>query len=122
MTVRQFLNRRILPVVILMLACVVAAFAAVGFIPADSRSLGVWTLVPFAGFAACIVYLFYGVRCPTCRNQIVGLAYLPRGGYFRISAAVRFCPFCGLSLDTEVDQRGRPVATPAETWPAPLEP
>jgi len=120
MTVRQFLNRRILPVVILMLACFVA-FAAIGFIPTDSRSLGVWTLVPFAGFAACIVYLFYGVRCPRCRNQIFGVAYLPRGGYFRISAAVRFCPFCGLSFDTEVDQRGHPIATPAKAQPDALD-
>ncbi len=110
MKARDFINRRITPIMILMLACVVA-FAAIVFVAADTPSLAFLPLVPFVALGACIVYLHYGVRCSSCRGQLFPLAYLPRGGYFRISAAVRFCPFCGLSLDAEVDENGRPVVS-----------
>ncbi len=72
---------------------VISAFPGLSFLP----------IVPFVGFGACIIYLHYGVRCPKCRNRVAGLIYLPRGGYFRLSHALRFCPFCGVSLDSEIN-------------------
>jgi len=99
MSNRDYLNRRIVPVFVLMLVCF-GAFAVAGLAAVSAPWLPV---VPFLGFAACILYLHYGVRCPRCRSSIAGLTMLPRGGYFRFSQKLQFCPFCGLSLEAEHD-------------------
>ena len=97
MTNRDYLNSRIIPIFALMLVCFVA-FGAAGFAAASMPWI---PLVPFVGFAGCIIYLQYGVRCPSCRRPIAMLAFMPNGGYFRLSKQVKFCPFCGLDLEAE---------------------
>jgi len=99
MSNRDYLNRRILPVFLLMLLCFVG-FAAASFAASSFPWL---PFVPFVGFGACILYLHYGVRCPQCRRPIALLTMLPHGGYLRLSKRVRYCPFCGLDLEAEVN-------------------
>lgn len=48
------------------------------------------------------VFAARAVRCPRCNSPIGGLARLPKGGGTRLSGALQFCPFCRLSLDTEL--------------------
>jgi hypothetical protein len=101
MTIRERLNRRIVPTYVVMLACFVL-FVAGGLGATAFPLLIGLVFVSFAGFGACTLFLHFGVRCPKCHERIAGLVFLPRGGYFRLSKAVRFCPFCGVSMDSEV--------------------
>jgi len=50
-----------------------------------------------------------GIRCPSCQNRI-GQLITPIGGSpFSVSRKLRFCPFCGVSGETEPRLR-RPAA------------
>ena len=108
MNIRDHLNRRLVPAFLAMLGCF-AMFALGGVIASRKSSLGLVALLGFVGFGACIFFIYYGVRCPSCRNPLGQLTYLPRGGYFRLSQNVCFCPFCGISLDCEVGEDGKPI-------------
>jgi hypothetical protein len=91
-----------------MLGCFIL-FAAGGFIVSENKSLFFIPLLAFAGFAGAILFLQFGIRCPQCRNPIGQLTMLSKGGYFRISKNVGFCPYCGISLDAEMGPDGRSV-------------
>ena len=106
MKIRDYLNRRITPVFIGMFCCF-ALFGASAALAAAHPAFIVLPILAMFGFAGGIFFLMYGVRCPQCRNQLGQLTFLPKGGYFRMSRAVCFCPFCGVNLDREVDTNGQ---------------
>lgn len=59
-------------------------------------------LVCLAGFAwslAGIWTLIQHLRCPKCGAKM-GYTTLTPGGPFSVSAKIRYCPQCGLDLDT----------------------
>ena len=64
-----------------------------------------WLFVAFPGFAVFFAgnwYLLFLLRCPRCRGRIGGtVSYL--SGPFSISRKIRFCPFCGVALDSELE-------------------
>ena len=100
MTVRDRLNRRIFPARTAMLVFVVLFGISLAMIQAGRE----WHFV--AVFClACIVairlFLYLGVSCPQCEKGLSSLTCLT-GGSSKLSKDLRFCPFCGLSLD-EVD-------------------
>lgn len=66
-------------------------------------SMRYWALLPFAAALASVLGLYWGVRCPRCRNSIGYLAYLPRGGPLKLSKAIAYCPFCGLCLADNIE-------------------
>jgi len=111
MNIRDHLNRRIIPVFVGMLPCFVL-FGAGGAIASEKHSLIFLPFIGFAGFVVGILFLYYGVRCPQCRNPLGHLTMLPKGGYFRLSRNVCFCPFCGISLDCGIDKDGQPIVPP----------
>jgi hypothetical protein len=58
------------------------------------------SLAGFALAAGSMLYQFYGIRCPSCHGLIgVTLHTNP----FGVPRGYSFCPYCGISLDTEVD-------------------
>jgi hypothetical protein len=79
-------------------------FAVMGIFEETFRSITLLLIVPFIGFAACILYLYFGIRCPSCKNPVAYLTYMNRGGYFHLSKNIRFCPFCGIEMDSDIDQ------------------
>ena len=98
MTVREHLNKKITPVYVVMLICFIL-FGIFLITASATHSLVFLPFVPFLGYGACIIYLYYGIRCPRCRSPIAYLTYMNRGGYFRLSKNIKFCPFCGLEMD-----------------------
>ena len=102
MNIRDHLNRRLIPIYAFMIGCFIL-FGAGGALAAQVHWSLILVIVGFVGFGACIFYLHYGIRCPKCRNPLGPLALLPKGGYFRLSERICFCPFCGISLDGEVE-------------------
>jgi hypothetical protein len=61
--------------------------------------------VVFPGFAAFFAgtwYLMFGLRCPRCRGRI-GYTVSYMSSPFSVSRKIRFCPFCGVALDSELE-------------------
>jgi len=63
----------------------------------------VFLAVPgFLVFFAGTFYLLFFLRCPRCGGAI-GYVVSYLSSPFSISRRVRFCPFCGVSLDSELE-------------------
>jgi len=71
-----------------------------------SRAEAPWLFVAFLGVAVVYAGMLYTflLRCPRCRGRI-GYTVSYWSGPFSISRKVRFCPFCGIALDSELDGR-----------------
>jgi len=60
-------------------------------------------ILPFAGFAVFVgsmVYLFWAIRCPCCKNRLTPI--MSYGSPFSVSKKIKYCPFCGIDMDTEL--------------------
>ena len=72
----------------------------------SSKSIGITLILP--GLAALGVATVYGsafaCRCPKCKVLWQDLA---RGNPLSIDRRIRYCPFCGVDIDTKED----PLAT-----------
>ncbi|MFH0801870.1 MAG: hypothetical protein V2A78_05720 [bacterium] len=53
-------------------------------------------------FIVAFIYLINGIRCPKCKSS-VGNAAFSIGGWFRGTGKMKFCPFCGVDIDTEIE-------------------
>jgi hypothetical protein len=86
----------------------IVTYAALGwFVAAMALSGGEppWLFVAFPGFAVFLAgtfYLFFFLRCPRCRGAI-GYTVSHLSGPFSVSRRIRFCPFCGVALDSELE-------------------
>jgi hypothetical protein len=71
---------------------------------AASTHHGLWPLpvVGFVLFFGGTLYQGFGIRCPRCREAI-GHVIMSSSGLFSVSAKFRFCPYCGTSLDTQLE-------------------
>ncbi len=61
-------------------------------------------IVPFIGlffFSGSMIYLFWRVRCPNCKGNL-GYVAMYYGTPFSVSKKIKFCPFCGISIDKEL--------------------
>jgi len=68
-----------------------------------NESLFVLALPGFAIFIGGILFMLFRIRCPRCRGNI-GYAVSYYGGPFTVSPKIRFCPFCGVALDSQYDE------------------
>jgi hypothetical protein len=57
-----------------------------------------------AWIGAIFYSLFFGVRCPRCKGNLRFALQWPPVGFFRVSPKIRFCQYCGVPLDTELDE------------------
>ena len=68
-------------------------------------------VVAFAGMAMIVagMLLTWAIRCPRC-GQCLGqmLVSAPWSWAWTVSASMKFCPFCGVELDSELIERGSP--------------
>ena len=101
MTIRSQLNlirRRVL--IITLLTWVV--FAVGSFLITVHRWFIVVSLLAFIGLILETIFLMFGIRCPKCKAALGHtLSYPPQG--LSISDKIKFCPFCGVSLDSEIE-------------------
>jgi hypothetical protein len=103
MTIRDLLNRRKRK------AIIIAYSGFVLFVL--GLSLGAvgppWLFVAVPGFVVFFVATLYSlflIRCPSCREAIGYTVSYPSGA-FSISRKIRFCPFCGIALDSELEAK-----------------
>ena len=75
-----------------------AVFALAGFVSTINQAFLPLTLTAFLVFAACSLFLIYGIRCPRCRKAI-GYTFMASGVPFSASK-IRYCPYCALDFDS----------------------
>ena len=66
-----------------------------------------WLFIALPGLAAFLAgtwYLVFFLSCPRCRGRI-GYTVSYMSNPFSISRKIRFCPFCGVALDSEIEAR-----------------
>jgi hypothetical protein len=58
------------------------------------------------GFAIFGGAVFYGlsIRCPICHGAI-GFLVSHSGTPFSVSRKIQYCPYCGVTLDSELDDK-----------------
>ena len=59
-------------------------------------------LIGFAVAMGGITFLEFGLSCPQCRGRI-GYAVNNPGRPFSVSPKIRYCPFCGVTLDSNIN-------------------
>jgi hypothetical protein len=97
-TIRAAVNRRLRKTTLVSWAGFL--MFGVGAMLANIKPQG--TVVCLSGFAvcaACILYMYVGIRCTNCKN---GIGSLVNHGPWSLSQRVKYCPFCGVDLDTDL--------------------
>ena len=64
-----------------------------------------WFFVAIPGFVVFFAgtwYLLFFLRCPRCQGRI-GYTVSYMSWPFSVSRRIRFCPFCGVALDSELE-------------------
>jgi len=99
MTIRDYLKRkkRISFAVLHLGVFIFFGGAIAGF--SGSKMFGI-AILGFVVAGVGTVYLAR-VRCPQCKERI-GTLLGPVGGNYSIPPKFRFCPFCGVELDTRI--------------------
>ena len=66
-----------------------------------NRTFFILALVGFGVLFTSMIYAFFRVPCPRCNNSW-GYIALYSGGPFSLSKKVKFCPYCGVDLDSDL--------------------
>lgn len=78
------------------------ALFAVGFLTSSAYTGTLpMAIVGFAVAMGGITFMEFGLSCPHCQGRIGCAIHYP-GKPFSISPKVRFCPLCGVSLDSNL--------------------
>jgi hypothetical protein len=99
-TIRDEIKRRRRIGVVITIVGIVCVMSGAFF----STRAHLWLLI-VAGFAILLVSTFYqtfGIRCPRCKERVGPLVAQPQ--MFAVTKPFHFCPFCGISLDTQLDE------------------
>jgi hypothetical protein len=60
----------------------------------------VFAFIGFVVFMGCLIFGYRSIRCPSCQGRI-GYA-IGSSVPFIVSPKIRHCPFCGISIDTDI--------------------
>ena len=86
-----------------------AGFALFGFggvVASTHKQLWPLPLLGFLAFFGGSLYQGLGLRCPRCREAL-GYVIVSSGKFFSVPEKFRFCPYCGTSLDIEIDDTAK---------------
>ncbi len=70
-----------------------------------SNSFNALILIPFALFLFSCIFLLFGIRCPNCKGVLGYAICWPPGKWIDISEKIKFCLFCGIGLDSEIQNK-----------------
>ena len=103
MTMRQKISKRMrVPFVLMLVGLAIVAVGFVAAAPGGQPELMV-VLPGFALFIGASVWLhLFALRCTACFGNC-GPVIMQQLSWMKVSEAVKFCPFCGISLDTSLE-------------------
>lgn len=67
-----------------------------------STTLPLFPFIGFAVFSLSMFYVFWGIRCPRCRRRLTPI--MSYGSPLSISKKIKYCPFCGVDIDSELEE------------------
>ncbi len=73
-----------------------------------ARYLSTIAVIGFLIFFGAILYSFYGIKCLKCKGQF-GYIVMSMGTLFSVSKKIKYCPFCGVDIDTELKNNSNGV-------------
>ena len=100
MTIRDKLNRQVrwvYPLLFLAMALCILG----GLLTATGVIEWPWPMI--VGFAIAfpvLIFMTFGIKCPSCRKLLFGCTWAVGGAVFSVGKRMRFCPRCGVDLDT----------------------
>ena len=102
MTIRDKLNRQVRWVYPLLFLAF-ALFLLGGILTATRTIESPWPMV--IGFAIALpvfIFMTFGIKCPSCKSILFGCTWPVGGKTFSVGKRMKFCPRCGVDLDTEI--------------------
>ncbi len=100
MTIRDVINKKKRTGILICYGGVAIMLAA-SFWAAVTDTVPVLALLGFPLAIGGMVYSLFWTICPGCKGTL-GYMAMYSGGPFSISKKFRFCPYCGVDLDSEV--------------------
>jgi hypothetical protein len=79
----------------------VALFLAGILLSPITRHMFILSLIGLGLAFVSVVYAFFAISCPRCKTAW-GYVAMYSGGLFSISRKIRFCPYCGVDIDSDV--------------------
>lgn len=105
MKIRENLNKTRKKIYILGFLSWVLFLAGMVFLAMQKNdSFPTLILIPFALFMFSALYLLFGIHCPNCKGMLGYTICWPPGKWLDISEKIKFCPFCGIGLDSEMEK------------------
>jgi hypothetical protein len=102
MTIRLLTNARKKKVFLVLYSCV-SVFIISVLLSNIHPTLIILGILGFAGAFITLIHTYYkGIRCPKCENAW-GFLAMQTGGPFSLSKKLKFCPFCGVNLDLDLN-------------------
>ncbi len=108
MTIRAIIDRRLRKTMMAMFGgFAVFIIGMIVHIWTKASGLPIISLVGIGLSFVTIFYALLGIRCPHCKT-ILGYIAMYKGVFipdsiFSMSKKIKFCPFCGVSFDTEIE-------------------
>lgn len=105
MTGRQYLDKRVAVMAVLLGLSLLLWLAGLCAAEAGQVSARVMA-IPAGGVLLCGLYHLFMIRCPRCGKSIGHLTRSPINfSLFRFPKRVRFCPYCTVDFEDEVEPR-----------------
>ena len=106
MTIRQMIDEKLRKIMIVILSGIIISISGIVFNAVTDVKIA--SMIFLVGFGIVIFALFYAyffMYCPNC-NAVIGYVVMYKVPFMRtsiltMSKAVKYCPFCGISLDAE---------------------
>ena len=100
MTLRSLINKKKRKISITLYSGFFVFIAAV-LLSHINRTFLILALFAFGVVFITMIYAFYRVPCPRCNNSW-GYIAMYSGGPFSLSKKLKFCPYCGVNLDSDL--------------------
>ncbi len=102
MTIRDHLGgRRRIAFIALFVCWLAIAYYGITASKGGNHELPLLVFLPIVGFAGCVLFMVFGLRCPNCKNNLGYTLSAPSMG-LGISNKLKYCPYCGVKLDTDM--------------------
>ena len=100
MTLRSLINKKKRKIAITIYSGFFVFIAAV-LLSHINRIFLILALFAFGVVLITMMYAFYRILCPRCNNSWGNIA-MYSGGPFSLPKKLKFCPYCGVNLDSDL--------------------
>jgi len=69
----------------------------------ENKAFFVFGFIGFIVAMGLTVSLLFFVRCPSCKNNLGYALSWPTTWDLKVSDKIKFCQFCGVNLDKEIE-------------------